>query len=377
MEMVLMVEIEATTTIVIAVSIFVVWRVVLWLRGRGDPVREAGIVALTAWGLLLVAVTFFPLLIIFYDWAGTSNFVPLASIGQLIRETSLETAITNIGGNLVLLAPFGFLMPLLFTRMRSLWATTWRAAVVSLAIEVGQSITGARASDIDDIILNTAGAMAGYLIYRGFELVLEHWTAGRTLLTRFGSTTTREPLLLAWLPMLLTVAIAVPLVLSAVFDATLDDRGIVEDAVSLSTGGEVVARADLPSHAFLVVRNDGTAPATLALTAYERLPLGRFTRTVWSDPVAEVPSAYSYSITEFDTTREAGPTIVVWGSNRAGATKIELVSGATTTSFGVSDAAYFVDGAFIPADATASVLDMVITFFDATGRDITGEFGTY
>ncbi len=130
--------------------------------------------------------------------------------------------------------------------------------------------------------------------------------------------------------MLLTAAIAMPLVLSAVLDAILDGRGIVEDAVSLSMGGEVVASADLPSHTFLVVRNDGSARVTPALTAYERLPLGRFTRTVWSDPVTEVPSAYSDSITEFDSTREAGPTTGVWGSNRAGATEVELVSGATT-----------------------------------------------
>ena len=372
-----MVGIGASTTIVIALVIFVVWRGVLWLRTGGDPVREAGIVALAAWGLLLVAVTLFPLVVIFYDWAGTSSFVPLASISQLLRETSPETAITNIGGNLVLLVPFGFLMPLLFTRMRSVWATTWRAAVVSVVIEMGQSITGARASDVDDVILNTAGAIAGYLIYRGFEWVLEHWSAGRTLLNRLESTTPREPLLLAWLPILLTVAIAVPLVLSVVFDATLDGRGIVEDAVSLSTGGEVVARADLPSHSVLVVRNDGSAPATLAFSAYERLPLGRFTRTVWSDPVDEVPSAYSYSVTEFDGRREAGPTIVVWGSNRAGATQVELVSGATTASFDVAAAAYFVDGDLFPVDATSSVLDIGITFFDATGRDITGEFGTY
>jgi hypothetical protein len=261
--------------------------------------------------------------------------------------------------------------------MRSLWATTWRAAVVSLAIEVGQSITGARASDVDDVILNTAGAMAGYLLYLGVRWAVEHSTAGRTLVSRLGSTTTREPLLLAWLPMLLTATIAVPLILSAVFDATLDDRGIVDDAVSLSTGGEVVARADLPSHTFLLVRNEGTAPATLTLTAYERLPLGRFTRTVWSDPVAEIPSAYSYTITEFDITREAGPTIVVWGSNRAGAAEVELVSGATTATFDVSNAVFFVGGDLFPVDATSSMLDIAIAFFDAAGRDITGQFGTY
>lgn len=372
-----MVEIGATTTISIAVAIFVVWRVVVWLRIGGDPVREVGIVALAAWGLLLVAVTFFPLVMIFYDWAGTSNFVPFASISQLLRETSTETAITNIGGNLVLLAPFGFLMPALFARMRSLWATTWRAALVSVAIEVGQGVTGARASDVDDVILNTAGAMAGYLVYRGLRWVLERSSAGRALLSRVGSTTTREPLVAAWLPMLLTVAIAVPIVLSAVFDATLDGREIIEDAVSVSTGSEVVARADLPSHTLLVVRSDGTAPATLAFIAYERLPLGRYIRTIWTELVREVTSAYGYAITEYDVTREAGPTIAVWGSNRAGATEVEVAYGATTTSLDVSDATYFVGGDVFQVDATSSVLDISITFFDATGRDITSEFDAY
>ncbi len=372
-----MITIEATTTILIAVSVFVSWRVALWLRGGGDPVREVGIVALIAWALLLVAVTFFPLLIIFYDWAGSSNFIPFASISQLLRETPQQTAITNIGGNLVLLAPFGFLMPLLFTRMRSLWSMTWRAAVVSFAIELGQSITGARASDVDDVILNTAGAMAGYSVYLGFRWVLEHSAVGRSTLSRLGSTTEREPLLLAWLPMALIVAIAVPLILSSVFDATLDGDGIVDDAVSLSTGGEVVARADLPSHTFLLVRNDMAADATLALTAYERLPLGRFTRTVWSDPVAEVPSAFSYTTTEFDIAREVGPTIVVWGSNQVDAAFVEMTVASRSVSFGISGERYFVVGDVFPIDPASPMLDISITFFDLTGRDVSGEFGAY
>jgi hypothetical protein len=30
----------------------------------------------------------------------------------------------------------------------------------------------------------------------------------------------------------------------------------------------------------------------------------------------------------------------------------------------------------LPFDATSSVLDIAVTFFDAAGKDITGEFGT-
>lgn len=372
-----MIGIEATTTIVIAAVFLVLWRVVLWLRRGGDPVRELGIVALASWALLLVAVTFFPLTIVFYDWAGSSNFVPFASISQLIRETSSETALTNIGGNLVLLAPFGFLMPVLFARMRSLWATTWRAAVVSLAIEVGQSVTGARATDIDDIILNTTGAMVGYLLYRGVRWVAEQSRIGRDLLGRLGSTTSREPLLLAWIPMLLTAAIAVPLILGTIFEATLDANDTVDDAVALSAGGEVVARADLASHTFLMVRSDDGAAPTLSLTTYERLPLGRFVRTAWGNVVEEIPSAYASSTTEFDTTREAGPTVAVWGTNQAGASRVEVTVDGTAVSFDVAGETYFVVGDAFPVDETSAMLDIAISFYDAAGSEITDEFASY
>lgn len=372
-----MIGIEATTTILLAAAILVVWRAFLWWRRGGDVVRETGIVALALWALVLIAVTFFPLSIVFYDWAGTSNFVPLASISQLLRETSSTTALTNIGGNLVLLAPFGFLMPLLFTRVRSLWALTWRAAAVSLAIELGQSATGARATDVDDVLLNTVGAMVGYAVYRGFRWAAERSTGGHRLLNRLESTTAREPLLLAWVPMLTTAVIVIPLILSAIFDATLGGRGIVSDAVSLSSGGEVVARADLQSHAFLIVRNDDDTTPTLALTTYERLPLGRFVRTAWGDPAAENPSAYSYSTTEFNTTREAGPTIVVWGSNQVGATTVEIASGAKVSSFDISGGRYFVAGDVFPTSDTTTRLDLAITFIDAAGNDITDQFAIY
>ena len=60
-----------------------------------------------------------------------------------------------------------------------------------------------------------------------------------------------------------------------------------------------------------------------------------------------------------------------------GATQVELAAGTTTAWFPVSDAAYFVEGAVFPVNEDSSMLDIVITLYDAGGSDITGQFGTY
>ncbi|GAA4225829.1 hypothetical protein GCM10022254_08610 [Actinomadura meridiana] len=74
-------------------------------------------------------------------------------------------ALTQIGGNLALLMPLGALLPTVFTRLRGPLRLALVGALVSLSIETAQGllITG-RAFDIDDVILNTAGVVAAYLL---------------------------------------------------------------------------------------------------------------------------------------------------------------------------------------------------------------------
>ena len=67
-------------------------------------------------------------------------------------------------GNLLVLIPFGFFAALLWR------GSTWRRAlvlgfVVSLFVECWQLLVG-RAFDIDDLLLNTIGAMLGYGLWR-------------------------------------------------------------------------------------------------------------------------------------------------------------------------------------------------------------------
>ena len=65
-------------------------------------------------------------------------------------------------GNVLMLIPFGFLVPLLWERLRG-----WRVLPVGLcfilAIELLQPLTG-RSFDIDDILLNFLGVLTGALL---------------------------------------------------------------------------------------------------------------------------------------------------------------------------------------------------------------------
>lgn len=68
--------------------------------------------------------------------------------------------------NVLLFVPYGFLGCWAFRRMKSFVRCTLLGAATSLTIECMQLITGRGFFQIDDIVTNTIGAMAGYLFFR-------------------------------------------------------------------------------------------------------------------------------------------------------------------------------------------------------------------
>lgn len=108
--------------------------------------------------------------------------------------------------NVLLFIPFGFFLPLLWERFDSWGRALLYGAGMSLAIEVAQLFCW-RATDIDDWIMNTLGALIGFAIFRGLRKTAPRFVAhcriqgGRTGIAGL------EPwliLLLCWLfPLLL------------------------------------------------------------------------------------------------------------------------------------------------------------------------------
>lgn len=83
----------------------------------------------------------------------------------------------QIVGNLVLLLPLGLYGPILTPRLRSLPAMLLVGIAISSAIELGQLAVATaygfpvRVADIDDVLLNSIGVVAGYAGWRAWTLV--------------------------------------------------------------------------------------------------------------------------------------------------------------------------------------------------------------
>ena len=65
--------------------------------------------------------------------------------------------------NAVMFAPFGFLLPVLWRGCRKWGVTTLAGFLLSLTIEILQMFCF-RATDVDDLLMNTLGALLGYFL---------------------------------------------------------------------------------------------------------------------------------------------------------------------------------------------------------------------
>ncbi|MER7177326.1 VanZ family protein [Streptomyces mesophilus] len=94
-----------------------------------------------------------------------TNLRPGDSIRDYLAQPAFRDTVKQLGGNIVLGVPFGVLLPVILPKARGVLRVLAATTVVMLCVEVVQGlvITG-RAFDIDDVLLNTGGALLGYLL---------------------------------------------------------------------------------------------------------------------------------------------------------------------------------------------------------------------
>lgn len=159
------------------------------MKLKSSAWRETGLVLFVMVIFGILAVTLCPT----YYWEETSgvwgnlrllierpsltselSLTPFSVFADYIEDLSKGPAmffatLLNFFGNLLVFVPIGFFPVLLFKK------ATWKHSLVigfgmSLFIEVVQYFI-MRNSAVDDVILNTAGAMFGYLVY----VLLRRW----------------------------------------------------------------------------------------------------------------------------------------------------------------------------------------------------------
>ena len=92
------------------------------------------------------------------------NLEPLRTVKNYLLaygygNISLRLVVLNLAGNLIAFAPMGVFLPALFRWQRSIFFFTASLTLSITAVEVLQVYTGTGSCDVDDLILNLAGAL--------------------------------------------------------------------------------------------------------------------------------------------------------------------------------------------------------------------------
>jgi glycopeptide antibiotics resistance protein len=93
------------------------------------------------------------------------ELTPFREFDAMLSGNNQKFWFMQIFLNILLFVPFGTLLPVVAEKFRNFWFTTILGFLFSGAIESMQYITGRGFSEVDDLINNTAGAAAGYIIF--------------------------------------------------------------------------------------------------------------------------------------------------------------------------------------------------------------------
>lgn len=129
----------------------------------------------------IIAVTLFPLpvdprvIATMQGGGDVNNLIPFKTILFMLTDRNREYSFLNIGGNVLLFAPLGFLAPLLFKKLNRFPTVLLFGFSASLIVELSQFIISCilgftyRSFDVDDILLNAVGTILGFGVLRALQ----------------------------------------------------------------------------------------------------------------------------------------------------------------------------------------------------------------
>lgn len=129
----------------------------LWLRKNGKGQKPFHIAALFLFCYYLFGV----LTVTGIGYTRLRGFAPNISLIPLL---DMITGPVDTVLNIILFIPLGFLLPLLYRKFQNAKRIVLTGFLFSLSIEIVQMF-GWGATDINDLLTNTAGACTGYWIY--------------------------------------------------------------------------------------------------------------------------------------------------------------------------------------------------------------------
>ena len=169
-----MVEIPFIFLEIVFLAIWLLIRIAIWIKQkRIDRKREAVLLLMYINLAVILRFTFFPMSKVdgriqplVFDIATAFPFrVNLLPLVNLFDYDSKRDLLLNVIGNAAMFVPSGIVLPIVYKRLNTFWKVLLAGIGISLCIEMIQLPFSVRATDIDDLILNTIGVIAGYGIY--------------------------------------------------------------------------------------------------------------------------------------------------------------------------------------------------------------------
>lgn len=183
-------------TLILLVLPALIWTGYMAVRRGLGFVRTFLLLTFVGYIGALIAVTMFPIPVDpqliadrTVDGILRNNFIPFATMVSAFRDGPDYFAL-QVLGNLVLLVPFGFLLPVVWVPARRAKIGIGAILIAALSIEAAQLVVSAaigytyRQADIDDVILNVLGGLLGFGMFALCSYVLERWDGRRSSVSR-------------------------------------------------------------------------------------------------------------------------------------------------------------------------------------------------
>lgn len=169
-----MIKISFLSAEIAFAAIWLLVRILVWIRNRKiNWKREALLLLMFVNLAVIIRFVFFPRALteghiqpLVFDpdtaWPFRINIVPFV---HLFQYGNTRDIIWNVVGNTAMFIPSGIVLPVVYKKLDNFGKVVAAGAFISFCIEILQLPFASRASDIDDLIMNTLGVVIGYGIY--------------------------------------------------------------------------------------------------------------------------------------------------------------------------------------------------------------------
>ncbi len=171
------------TAEIIYTAIWLAVRIIIWaVHKHIDWKREAVLLLMYINIAVIIRFTFFPMdlldgnvqPLVFEPSLMLPFRINLIPLRNLFCYTTTRKLLLNVVGNAAMFIPSGMILPYIYKRLDIFFKVLLAGAGMSLCIEILQLPFAGRASDIDDLILNTCGVIIGYIIYAVIRKIKKH-----------------------------------------------------------------------------------------------------------------------------------------------------------------------------------------------------------